>query len=185
MHLTGAHVFTDGQPFTLTASISPLTVRRIPRYETVAPSLVRVERFVAVSTSGVAVDRQWTVEILQRNFISVPLDPRTRTGDEFARSSSRSRSRSARAERVAESLVDASLHIRHGTEGVSCALKEHFVLLFREYYSRSGMFFASRDNRVPRFPPRLCALPLPPMIYAPLSAVILIIIPGLFVYRAP
>lgn len=115
MHLTGAHVFTDGQPFTLTASISPLTVRRIPRYETVAPSLVRVERFVAVSTSGVAVDRQWTVEILQRNFISVPLDPRTRTGDEFARSSSRSRSRSARAERVAESLVDASLHIR-GTE---------------------------------------------------------------------
>lgn len=115
-----------------------------------------------------------------------PWIPERAQGDQFARSSS-SIAISIGPRRPTESRdlpVHASLHIRGREQrGFLVAERTLCAPLPRILFS-SGMFFASRNNRVPRFPPRLCAPPLPPMIYAPLSAVILIIIPGLFVYRS-
>lgn len=146
MHLTGAHVFTDGQPFTLTASISPLTVYAVFQ-DTRDPSPRSSPRFVRPRRRG---DGQRTVEQAFCNVTSFPSPFGTGDRTKFARSSSqlgRSRSRSRNSRRESLSGWCVIIYTRHGTEGVSCVLKEHFVLLFREYYSRSGMFFASRDNR--------------------------------------
>lgn len=120
-------------------------IRRIPRYTRSLPSF---EPAIRASTSPWRRATNSRTGILQRNFISVPLCTGDRT--KFARSSSqlgRSRSRSRNSRRESLSGWCVIIYTRHGTEGVSCVLKEHFVLLFREYYSRSGMFFASRDNR--------------------------------------
>ena len=113
MHLTGAHVFTDGQPFTLTASISPLTVYAVFQ-DTRDPSPRSSPRFVRPRRRG---DGQRTVEQAFCNVTSFP-SPFVQG---IARSSHDHRpnsvDRDLDLETVAErvSPVDASLYIR-GTE---------------------------------------------------------------------
>ena len=99
MHLTGAHVFTDGQPFTLTASISPLTVYAVFQ-DTRDPSPRSSPRFVRPRRRG---DGQRTVEQAFCNVTSFPSPFGTGDRTKFARSSSqlgrsRSRSRNSRRE---------------------------------------------------------------------------------------
>lgn len=110
MHLTGAHVFTDGQPFTLTASISPLTVYAVFQ-DTRDPSPRSSPRFVRPRRRG---DGQRTVEQAFCNVTSFP-SPLVQG---IARSSHDHRpnsvDRDLDLETVAErvSPVDASLYIR-------------------------------------------------------------------------
>lgn len=80
MHLTGAHVFTDGQPFTLTASISPLTVYAVFQ-DTRDPSPRSSPRFVRPRRRG---DGQRTVEQAFCNVTSFP-SPLVRRGSHEVR----------------------------------------------------------------------------------------------------
>lgn len=156
MHLTGAHVFTDGQPFTLTASISPLTVYAVFQ-DTRDPSPRSSPRFVRPRRRG---DGQRTVEQAFCNVTSFP-SPLVRRGSHEVRTiivptRSIAISISKQSPRESLRLMRHYIYAARNRGGFLRAERTLCAPLPRILFSERDVF---RVPGQPRFPPRLCALP--------------------------
>lgn len=183
MHLTGAHVFTDGQPFTLTASISPLTVYAVFQ-DTRDPSPRSSPRFVRPRRRG---DGQRTVEQAFCNVTSFP-SPLVRRGSHEVRTiivptRSIAISISKQSPRESLRLMRHYIYAARNRGGFLRAERTLCAPLPRILFSERDVFRVPGQRAVSAA--SLCS-PVP-MIYAPPPPVILIIIiiiPALFVYRS-